>query len=194
MPNYDFDANRELILSIILGDVNPDGLKELGVGVLLQYQYDTFTEGVVLGIQVTVDRARKNFNAREVIHRMDLTQTNMDPEQLIWRTYHELARKMSRTLFEYDPRIGLPLNDRFPDCPLFDPPYINLPYQNYLGGKSKLQGNKVFDETFTTLTTCPFCQGRLSRDPTTGIYLGVWCGGNVGFAHDSCAPWVTPRS
>lgn len=190
MPNYDFDANRELILSIILGDVNPDGLKELGVRIVPQYQYDTFAEGVVLGIQVAVDRAHKNFNIREVIHRMDLTQTNMDPEQLIWRTYHALARKMSRTLFEFDPRIGLPLNDRFPDCPLFDPPYITHPYQTYLG----LQRNKVFDETFTTLTTCPFCQGRLFGVPVTGVNPGVWCGGNVGFAHEACAPWVTPRS
>lgn len=193
MPNYDFDANRDLILSIILGDLNPDGLKERGVGINVQYRYDTFTEEVVLGIQVTVERVQKNFNVREVIQRMALAQSNMDPEQLIWRTYHALARKMSRTLFEFDPRIGLPLNDRFPDCPLFDPPNVGLPYAKYLNMTDPERALSSMRETFISLTTCPFCQGRIH--PYDGSHKkGVWCGGNVGFAHEACAPWVTPRS
>jgi hypothetical protein len=201
MPSYDFNANRDLLLSIILGDIDPASLEGTGVNVEVLSQSDPFAGEIVLGIRVVVSRIGKDFTLREVTSTKNIAMMNMDTEQFIWRSYHAIARKMARTLFEFDPRIGLPLNKFFPDCPLFDPSYIVVPYQNYLGDGVKptlkpgiTATTNIIDyrETFNTLTTCHFCMDRIAPYGG-GVLPGVWCGGNVGFAHDNCAPWVEPR-
>lgn len=195
MPKFDFDP--DLIVSIVLGDLSPTDCP--GIKITAIYQYDIFKEDAVLGIEVLVDAVNQRFITREVLPRIVMASIESDLDRMIWGIYHNLARKLSFKLFEYDPRIGLPLSIKFPDCPLFDPPYIVVPYQNYLGGGPKPQGKvsnstniTKYNDVSNTLTTCPFCQGRI-HPFEGGIYPGVWCGGNVGFAHEDCAPWVVPR-
>ena len=185
-----FDPDPELVLSIVLGDVAPSDYPGITVGVL--YQYDVFREEMILGLNVKVESVSQEFVLREVLSRKTLAQSNVDTEQAIWRVYHSIAKKMSSKLFEHDPRIGLPMNVKFPDCPLFDPSYITHPYCQYLVEKRSGKTPTAVAEVIRVLTTCPFCQGRIhpfgdSRRP------GVWGGGNVGFVHEDCAPWVTPR-
>jgi hypothetical protein len=190
MPSYNFQDNREVLTSIVLGDLDPEYVKDRGVDLTLDYTYDSFTENAVLAIAVEVPSRKKSFRSKEVVSSRDMREQNVDWEHLLWRALHSLARKMSMTLLEYDPRIGLPLNDEFPNSPLFDPPGVNLPYEKYLNpGRSH---NLELLELHKSLTTCPFCELRIAPygDSTQE---GVWGGGNIRFAHKECVPWVEPQ-
>jgi hypothetical protein len=190
MPKFDFEANKDILLGIILGDVSLGDYQHL-IKVLLGYKYDTFQQEVVASLMVKVDSDRQEFICREALSLRHIEDADMERE--VWRVYHGMARKMSFRLFEFDPRIGLPMNDSFPDCPLFDPPYIVGPYSHYLALKPiPGQVTPKTREVTKTLTTCPFCLGR-SLPFGGSLNPAVWCGGNVGFAHEACAPWVTPR-
>lgn len=189
MPRFDFDP--ELIVGIILGDLSAADYPSLSVTPL--YEPHPFKDEMVLGLTVSIGPVQGQ-TVREV-----LVTKYIDPwdlERTAWATYHSAARKISFKLFEQDPRIGLPLSEGFPDCPLFDPPYLAAPYLNYLrekGGDGIWKKKPETIEVRKHLTTCPFCESPIY--PYGGSRkVGVWCGGNVGFAHEDCAPWVTPRS
>lgn len=185
-----FSPDLDLVVSIVLGDVNATDIPQILITPLYEsvgFQPHktlgltvTIKDGTVLGPGLAIDKV---LTIRDV-----LVTKNIAPEDLetqVWRVYHVIARKMSFQLFEDDPRIGLPLDSGFPDCPLFDPPYIKLPYAEYFSPRIASQPDLV--EVYNTLTTCPFCSRSLIGRTT------VWCGGNVGFAHQACAPWVTPK-
>lgn len=186
MPRYDFDP--ELIVGIVLGDLSATDYPSLAVVPL--YEPHPFKDEMVLGLTVSIGPVQGQ-TVREVLSLKRVAPE--DVELLVWRTYHSIARKMAFKLFEQDPRIGISLSENFPDCPLFDPPYIQAPIRNYLmkGGDGIWKKKPETLEVKDTLTTCPLCNRHIH--PFDGSReLGVWCGGNLGFAHENCAPWVTP--
>lgn len=187
MPRYDFDP--EFIRDIVFGDVR--AADYTGVEVSVQHEPVPFKEEVVVGLSVSVNGATPHV-AKEVLRYKCIPQEDL--ERAVWTKFYSIARKMSFMLFENDPRIGLPLDDGFPNSPLFDPPYIQAPIRNYLmkGGDGIWKKKPETIEVTRNLTTCPFCDEAIH--PYGGSRrLGIWCGGNVGFAHEDCAPWVTPR-
>lgn len=189
MTNFD-----PLVLqSVVLGDLEPADI-QLKVDVV--FEAKPFTTDYLLGITVTKPDG-SDVRVKELIPARDL-HASRDKKVLVWSALHKMARKLSFQLFEVDPRIGLPLTTntvvRFPSSPLFDPPYIQAPFPRYLcevyDRDERLKPEEA--EVSRQLKTCPFCETAIypfngSRKP------GVWCGGNVGFAHEACAPWVTPR-
>jgi hypothetical protein len=188
MPKYDFDP--DLIVSIVLGDLSPENCP--GVKIIVRHQPVPFKDEVAVGL--TVEAGGDPITAQDVLSLKRVAVE--DVERTVWSAYHGVARKMSRWLYEKDPRIGLSLAEGFPNCPLFDPPYLAAPIRNYLQQKGGDGIWKKQPETVNVreiLTTCPFCKGSIY--PYNGSRrLGVWCGGNLGFVHEDCAPWVTPRS
>jgi hypothetical protein len=188
MPKIDIDP--EFIVSIVLGDLNAPDYPDLSVTVLRETH--PFKDEMVLGLSVSLGPVQ-NHAIREVLHLKRVPPEDL--ERTVWQTYYNVARKMAFKLFEIDPRIGLPLSENFPNCPLFDPPYLAAPYRNYLkerGGDAVWKRKPETIEVKKTLTTCPRCDEPIhpyegSRKP------GVWCGGNLGFAHEECVPWVAPR-
>ena len=187
MPKYDFDP--EFIRDIIFGDVRASDHPQIKV--TIYHEPIPFKDEVLVGVGVEVPDLRPVV-VREVLNLKRIPAEDL--ERTVWSAYHSIARKMSFRLFEKDPRIGLGLSDRFPNCPLFDPPYIRAPIRTYLkkGGDGIWKREPETVEVLRTLTTCHICE--TSIHPYEGSRrLGVWCGGNVGFAHEDCAPWVTPR-
>ncbi len=186
------DPDPDIIRGVVLGDLDPADIP-LKVDVL--WQHLPFASDVVLGLTVTKTDGG-TVRAKEALPMKLLTASNLDPNEVVWQTYHRIARKMSFQLFEVDPRIGLPLTSnsmvRFPNSPLFDPPYIDSTYVRYLCSTQDVRLSAVELQVSGSLKRCPFCESAIypfggSRKP------GVWCGGNVGFAHEECAPWVTAR-
>lgn len=188
MPKYDFDP--EFIRDIVLGEVQVGDCPNVKITVL--HEPVPLMEEVVLGISVEASGIPP-VTGKEVLNLKRVAQG--DAERTVWSAYHSIARKLSFKLFEYDPRIGLPLSEEFPNCPLFDPPYLIHPIRNHLrekGGDAEWKRKPEVQAVKKTLTTCPFCEMPIW--PYGGSRrTGVWCGGNVGFAHEDCAPWVTPR-
>ena len=189
------DADPAIVIGVVLGDLEPADILPLKVEML--WEAKPFTSDIVMGLTVT-KKDGSTVKLKELLSLKLLTGSNMDPDTVIWRSYHAMARKMSFQLFEVDPRIGLPLDEnsakQFPTSPLFDPPYIKAPYSRYLSDVQErgetLSGEEA--EAEHHLKRCPFCEGAIY--PYGGSRrLGVWCGGNVGFAHEECAPWVKPR-
>lgn len=185
------DADPDIIRGIVLGDLEPADILPLKVEVI--WEAKPFTSDIVLGLTV-VKGDGGTVRLKELLSQKLLMASNTDPDTVIWRSYHAMARKMSFQLFEADPRIGLPLTSNsmvpFPSSPLFDPPYITAPYPRYLCTLTPMTPEE--SEVASRLKHCPFCMGWIhpfgnSRRP------GVWCGGYVGFSHEECAPWVTPR-
>lgn len=188
MPKYDFDP--EFIRDIVFGDLRAADYPDIFVAV--HHDPVPFTEEVTVGLSVSA-KGGAPITAKEVLNLKRIAQGDL--ERTVWSAFHGLARKMSFKLFEHDPRIGLPLAEGFPNCPLFDPPYIQAPIRNYLmekGGDGIWKKKPETIEVKKTLTTCPFCENPI-HPYGNSRRLGVWCGGNVGFAHEECAPWVTPR-
>jgi hypothetical protein len=187
MPKYDFDP--EFIRDIVLGDLQATDCPS--VTITVHHEPLPLNDEVVLGL--SVKSSSGTVTGKEVLSLKRVARE--DAERTVWSAYHSIARKLSFKLFEQDPRIGLPLNDGFPNCPLFDPPYLIHPIRNHLrekGGDANWKQKPEVQEVKKTLTTCPFCEMPIwpyggSRRP------GVWCGGNVGFAHEECASWVKPR-
>ena len=178
------NIDTTLITAIVMGDLldnTPDNFK-----VTVDWKPVPFKDEVVLGLNVRMEGdGGCNQTICEVFSLKNILPEDLERE--IWGAYHTLARKLSFRLFEHDPRRGLSPTSSFPDCPLFDPPYVTLPYTNYLSPGLLGHTTKEFREAQRILTTCPFCeQSTKGRD-------SVWCGGNVGFAHTHCAPWEPPR-
>ena len=97
---------------------------------------------------------------------------------VITQTLTKMALRLAPQLFEKDPRIGISImkGEKFPRAPLFDRPIPQDPRTeaaNFLrNGISR---------------PCPFCSKILDNNV-------LWCGGNVGYAHGECAPWVKPNT
>lgn len=91
----------------------------------------------------------------------------------------DLAKFVAPRLYEYDPRtgIGITLGGEFPVSPLFDRPNYNVGLEAQLfTEKEHYEGER-----------CPFCNFFNNES-------SVWGGGNVGWTHASCAPWIVPRT
>lgn len=185
-----FDA--EIIRGLVLGDLED---KVIPLKVLVMCEAKPFTSSYILGLQVTKPDGVE-VRVKDSLPVKSFT-VGSSPEQVLWQAFVSMARKMSFQLFEVDPRIGLPLTSNsmvpFPSSPLFDPPYITAPYPRYLVPVYDRDERLSTEEAQTArhLKHCPFC--RTAIYPFYGARKpGVWCGGNVGFAHEECAPWVTP--
>lgn len=187
------DADPDIIRGIVLGDLEPADILPMRVDVV--FEAKPFTSDIVLGLTV-VKGDGSTVKLKELLSLKLLTASNLDPDTVVWRSYHAMARKLSFQLFEADPRIGLPLTSNsmvpFPNSPLFDPPYITATYAKYLCLTKDTRLSPAETQVSLSLTRCPFCESAIypfggARRP------GVWCGGNVGFAHEECAPWVKPR-
>ena len=178
----------DVVRGVVLGDLDPAVCPQI----LVEWKQAPFRDEIVIGLLVTRPDGSV-VRASEVFSTKTLNNFAGDPTTTILDGYFGLARKMSFQFFELDPRIGIPLTTNamvpFPSSPLFDPPYIVESYAHYLC-KPASRFTQEDREVAGTLKTCSFCESPIypfggSRKP------GVWCGGNVGFAHTDCAPWVT---
>jgi hypothetical protein len=111
------------------------------------------------------------------------------------------ALQTPRTL-EHDPRIGMVFGPRtipWPRMPLCDratePPNLNpfwllgeaQKYAQYPSGFSPRPQSAPWER-------CPLCQvGELVQTGCEDPWSVVWSGGNLGWAHTSCATWLVPR-
>lgn len=104
----------------------------------------------------------------------------------VFGTLEAMAGKLAPHLFEFDPRIGMPLDDQFPECPLFDPGLMRAGIKRAL--RHLRRGDDPVDEETEKLAeslgVCPLCGGA------SLVQESVWGGGNLGFVHPECAPWI----
>jgi hypothetical protein len=123
------------------------------------------------------------------------TQTVSEAEMIILMAFEELARRFAPHLYEIDPRIGFTLNmESFPSSPLFDPqdrkqnPTFCLKMLKQI---TKLHESPWMDSSIDRVshpeTACVFCKNYVLQDSPDQI---VWGGGNVGWVHCGCAPWI----
>jgi hypothetical protein len=188
------DPDFEVVEALVFGDLDP---RECPLKVAFLWDAKPFSSDMMVGIKVTKTDGGE-LKVKDVVPLKLLLDNSNGSQEAIWDIYLALARKLSFQLFELDPRIGLPLTTNsmvpFPNSPLFDPPYITTTYVRYLCDAYDRDERLKPEEAQVSrqLKQCPFCERSIrpfgkSREP------GVWCGGNVGFAHEECAPWVTPR-
>lgn len=132
-----------------------------------------------------------------------------DAEKVAFEGIKHMAYKLSPSLYEFDPRIGMNLAEeldwlptRFPSCPLFDPPSpIRRPttgFQYYRQVSKWCQDNRLPRTSHPGGTPldegCVFCRESVIAHPFPEEI--IWGGGNIGWVHRYCAPWVdgeTPR-
>ena len=184
MPKFDFD--EELISGIVLGDLPSDCPN---VRVTPLYEPTPFKPEMVLGLSVEATVVSTKDVLSRVVREILVTKTIPDREidQEAWKVYIGIARKLAPHLYEADPRIGLPQNGGFPDCPLFDPPYVVESYRTYLGNGFNYETPIEILDAARILRTCPLCNGGMGSQ-------GVWGGGNLAFVHRECAPWIVPKT
>lgn len=109
-----------------------------------------------------------------------------EAEPFVFGTLEAMAGKLAPHLFEYDPRIGMPLSEQFPECPLFDPSLMRAGVKRALRHlqRGDAQVPRETLELADSIGKCPLC-GSASV-----VLESVWGGGNLGFVHAECAPWI----
>lgn len=141
----------------------------------------------------------------QIIDRIE-NKFSVSPKQCIqWggvellHAFFDMSRRIAPRMYEYDPRIGRPLESPFPAFPLADP--LDLGITGDLDEciraaitKTQVYSSLEIEQDHSPvggLAKCPFCQRVNFTRP--GNKPSIWCGGNVGFAHQECAPWVKPN-
>lgn len=126
--------------------------------------------------------------------QMNLGQTDEDHQETILSAFTDLARSLAPHLFELDPRIGLPIDSSwFPMTPLFDPMvFHHPPFGNgwsvwYLAHQEASLSNTP-QRIPDGVSHCVFCGLSVLKDADPGGV--VWGGGNIGWVHHSCTPWI----
>ena len=174
------DPDKQLETAYIWGDLDP--LKSPEIQVLWGYsRLNPLEKDYTFKIKILITEGgvvRKLSVLQTVPHTEFLNTTHATPGEVIGATLQEMAQKLSPKLYEQDPRRGLPLSlgEEFPRSPLFD----------RIGLNPRDHAVRMSSRGRDTFNVCPFCE-----DVNTP--QSIWCGGNVGWSHTKCAPWITPR-
>ena len=125
-----------------------------------------------------------------VAHRKD------SPETFILESFTDLARRFSFNFYELDPRIGVAISSPLLSSPLFDPMDVErdplfcsnlhrsiLEWESY---SSQSYSHPLISEPSTKCIFCTESVLRYSKPEEVH-----WGGGNLGWVHRACAPWVT---
>lgn len=125
------------------------------------------------------------------------TQTAAESEMVVVQAFVDMARKFAPHFYEIDPRIGLSMCvPGFPESPLFDPPEGGLQSPTYCLSLYKritewCMGNVGQRHLYPHKhqgTECVFChESVVVHEVPEEI---VWGGGNTGWVHHRCAPWI----
>lgn len=172
---------------IVFGDLNAEDYPWLEV--TTSPEDIPFSPHIKIHLDVTDKRPNgQRYTATETISTFHINKSEPERLEFLMRVIERMARTLSVRLFEIDPRIGLPLYPDFPSCPLFDPPYVTEPYKDIFHNPNPNSNHPAKQ----ALLRCAFCQRQLFFVSTyrNEHRPAVWCGGNVGFAHNECAPWV----
>lgn len=121
-----------------------------------------------------------------------------NPEAVVLGVFESLARRFAPNFYEIDPRIGYTMQDStFPVSPLFDPElqtaqHPSIAFNAYqrvtTWCKGDLNSRFRYPGLRNSQTDCVFChQNVLAHEIPKEI---VWGGGNIGWVHDDCAPWI----
>jgi hypothetical protein len=183
------NIDLSLLEDIVLGDLSgmDHGIQVEITTTPVQFQPQLFTSMYV--------KIPKKPNPISAVVKESIPLGNIPPSEkeafaFFVRYIHEMARKLSYQLFEHDPRIGMRFHEDFPNSPLFDPPYVTTTFKEW-NQQVRRRGYK--DDMTEALAKCPFCNRYFTEVELFSVYPPVvWCGGNVGFSHTHCAPWVTP--
>lgn len=127
--------------------------------------------------------------ARKTLGLQDVTSNDL--MGVIVQHLLEMAAHVAPSLYEIDPRIGMPIQlpmdmpnfvlskTSFPKSPIFDPPRNNLAKEA---------------ELFAARRWTPICavcgnNRKFEKLEDSDFY---WGGGNVKWIHGMCAPWIEP--
>jgi hypothetical protein len=196
-----------LIQEHVLGEVRPEQVPWLSI------TYKTEREGISNAINLTLEVLvlRENLPEgwtwkRDLVwaqrHQISghkfgsLAADSTQAERFALSVFSDLARRFAPTFYEVDPRIGQTMaGKKFPMSPLFDPSVsIQRPdfcfdfYQRvteWLGGRGE---DRHFYPQKYPGPGCVFCRENVVEHEHPEEVL--WGGGNVGWVHHSCAPWI----
>lgn len=124
----------------------------------------------------------------------------LDPDKArdrILESLVSMACNIAPSLFEVDPRIGRGLDESFPRSPLLDPPgdlHLKLPL---LAKKMKSEPQHLPEARSRFF--CPLCSRPLFPHDAHDFLKEmkevsvIWGGGNLGWVHACCAPWVSEK-
>lgn len=173
------------------------------------------TNNLLLGLEIKVKPAylpqnftwKKNvlWNYRQKIQGEKFLGLKVD-ENFVLKTLKEMAQKCAPSLYEIDPRIGMFHIDGpkpIPECPLFDSikpiERASTAYQVYQREWSNSSSGMRQPVLHKVAFPCVFCSiSVLDTNPSSLFRVAtenrvVWGGGNIGWVHRQCAPWI-PKS
>jgi len=122
-----------------------------------------------------------------------VSQSKDDSAREIAQVIENLAYQISPYLYEVDPRIGRDIGENpFPESPLFDPTLeIRRPAHNAsVYWKARAEDPSPGPDAYEAQDSdrCAFCSESVIWAPSPEEIL--WGGGNLGWVHQICAPWI----
>jgi hypothetical protein len=197
-----------LIREHVLGEIQPEQVPWLLV------RYKTEREGIsndvnlTLEVRVVPERLPVGWTWKRDTswaqrHRISghkfgsLAADSAQAERFALSVFSDLARRFAPTFYEIDPRIGLSMEGaKFPMSPLFDPSGgsqrptfcfdIYKKISDWSGGDTS--------QRFRYPENLPGCECVFCRESVVAHEFPedvIWGGGNVGWVHSDCAPWIT---
>jgi hypothetical protein len=173
------------------------GREGIGNNLRLEIEVTIFPDRLVepLSWKKTVTKFRAT---EEYVDRSFNTRSQQEAESAILRHFESIAQKLAPSLFEIDPRIGKTILFPFDRCPLFDPgensrtPFFGHSFFQKIFGWAKENHLPVSSYPGEIpITPCPFCgRGVIGDSSPRDIY---WGGGNIGWIHGECGPWLFRR-
>jgi hypothetical protein len=154
----------EKISKALWGDVDPLAHPHIQISIQ-KFGTNPFGSEVHFTLSISIEaRLPHPALVRRAAQNVPRTRTEED-------AYLLLAFKLAPTLYDRDPRIGMPATTNpFPRCPLFD----RNDYDVVRGAASIVEGRGL---------SCSRC----GRKPFTPEDSMLWGGGNLGWTHTTCA-------
>jgi len=167
---------------------------------------ETKIKPMYLPTNLTWKKKEVLWNVRQKIQGEKFLRVGVD-ENFVLKSLEEMAHKCAPSFYEIDPRIGMfHIDDPkpIPECPLFDPinpiARASTTYRVYQKEWSN-SGSRMMGQpsSLSLAFPCVFCSiSVLDATPSSLFRVAtenrvVWGGGNIGWVHRKCAPWI-PQS
>jgi len=198
-----------LIEEIVLGDLTFRAIPWVEVTYSFEREGITNNHSLTLRVRIRPEflppgltwKKEPLWVAKEIINGHKFASPSMnDSEEVVFQSFKKLAEKLAPSFYEIDPRIGLSFaGETFPNSPLFDPPLnIRRPSTGFHHYRKTVDWAEKHRLPLTsapasapTVDNCALCQESVIQSPDPETI--VWGGGNVGWVHLECAPWIEDR-